>query len=114
MVYLPQGWQQVSCTSVLFSETVLRPALPGMTWAMIWVFSQPVCHGCVNYKGTDRLEFVIKTTRQLKRVPGCSQDCRSPTPTPSPPPVGVKTVALRGKVAVAAEAAAAAATATTL
>lgn len=65
MVSLPQGWQQVSRTIVLFSETVLRPALPGMTWAMLWVFSQPVCRGCVNYKGTNHLEFVIKTARQL-------------------------------------------------
>lgn len=58
--------------------------LPKMPWTVVWDFSEVVCRGCVNYEGANQIEFLIASTRQLKRTHGMQDgNVRSPGPAPN-------------------------------
>jgi hypothetical protein len=41
--------------------------LPHSPWAVLHDFSEPICRGCCNYEGADRIEEIIQYVRILRR-----------------------------------------------
>ena len=41
--------------------------LPRTPWAILTDFSEPICRGCCNYEGADRIEYVIEHARTLRK-----------------------------------------------
>lgn len=64
--------------------------LPRTPWAMLHDFSEPVCRGCVNYEGADRIEMVLESARQMKRAHGFQDSRQMLKPSPSSQPTMVR------------------------
>lgn len=75
--------------------------LPHSPWAILNEFSEPVCRGCCNYEGADRIEDVIQYSRYLRQTWEANSGAARPrgvkaermnsagssmSSTPSPPP----------------------------
>ena len=75
--------------------------LPHSPWAILNDFTEPVCRGCCNYEGADRIEDVIQYSRYLRQTWEANNNSTRPrgtkaerhnsagssmSSTPSPPP----------------------------
>ena len=60
--------------------------LPRSPWALVFDYSVPVCRGCVNYEGADRIAHVIQCVGAQKRALLQNEDKNKAVKVPSFPP----------------------------
>jgi len=57
--------------------------MPRYPWAVLLDFSEPICRGCVNYEGPERIGGIIESARKMKRSFAVAEMTRRDSRPPS-------------------------------